>query len=183
MKIILFGASGSGTTTLGKALAQQTNFKHLDADDYYWRPTPIPYTEKVPLEERNKKMKTDFLKNKNVLVSGSLVSWGKEWERAFDLAIFLYLDHQIRMERLQQREVARYGEILQTDRERRTHYKAFIAWAAQYDNPNFQGRSLRVHQEWMQKLDGKLLKLVGTLELQTKVDRVIAAMQKLDSNV
>lgn len=43
--IIIFGASGSGTTTIGKELANIMNFKHFDLDDYFWTwDTAIPYT-------------------------------------------------------------------------------------------------------------------------------------------
>jgi adenylate kinase family enzyme len=34
--VIVFGAPGSGKTTLGKELARQLNFQHLDLDDHYW---------------------------------------------------------------------------------------------------------------------------------------------------
>lgn len=37
MKILIFGASGSGTTPLGEAIGQGINFKHLDVDTYYWK--------------------------------------------------------------------------------------------------------------------------------------------------
>ena len=33
--IIVFGASGSGCTTLGRALARQLNFEHFDTDDFF----------------------------------------------------------------------------------------------------------------------------------------------------
>ena len=39
MKILIFGASGSGTTTLGKEIEKRTDFTHLDIDDYYWKKT------------------------------------------------------------------------------------------------------------------------------------------------
>lgn len=35
MKILIFGASGAGTTTLAKEIAEQTGIKDLDLDDYY----------------------------------------------------------------------------------------------------------------------------------------------------
>ena len=41
MKILITGASGSGTTTLGKALSVATNFKHLDVDAYEYSAFPI----------------------------------------------------------------------------------------------------------------------------------------------
>ena len=83
MKILVFGASGSGTTTLGKEIEKRSDFKHLDVDDYYWKQTTTPFQEKVPLTERNQNLKTDFEKFNKVVVSGSMVSWGKEWQTTY----------------------------------------------------------------------------------------------------
>ena len=105
MKVLIFGASGSGTTTLGKGLAKAADFIHLDADDYYWRKTTNPYTVKVPLAERNAKLKLDFNQYDRAIISGSLVSWGEYWESAFDLAIFIHLKADVRMARLLAREL------------------------------------------------------------------------------
>ncbi|MFT6964561.1 MAG: adenylate kinase family enzyme [Flammeovirgaceae bacterium] len=33
MKTLIFGASGSGTSTLGRELESKSDFKHLDVDD------------------------------------------------------------------------------------------------------------------------------------------------------
>jgi adenylate kinase family enzyme len=48
------GASGSGTTTLGAALARRLGCPHHDADDYFWLPTPTdpPFTEARPPSAR-----------------------------------------------------------------------------------------------------------------------------------
>jgi cytidylate kinase len=43
--IHILGASGSGTTTLGSAIAQAYGHVHLDTDDYYWVPTDPPFQE------------------------------------------------------------------------------------------------------------------------------------------
>ena len=123
MKILIFGASGSGTTTLGNEIEKRTDFKHLDADDYYWKKTNPPFQEKTPLIERNENLKADFKKFENVVVSGSMVSWGKEWETAFDLAIFIQLENTERMERLKKRETQRYGEKLLTDKKTQKNSK------------------------------------------------------------
>ena len=40
--IIVFGSPGSGTTTLGRAVAAQLGFAHFDLDDYLWRWCPLP---------------------------------------------------------------------------------------------------------------------------------------------
>jgi adenylate kinase family enzyme len=173
MKILLFGASGSGTTTLGKELETKSDFKHLDVDDYYWKSTNPPYQEKIALAERNKLLTTDFNYFENVIVSGSLVSWGKEWESAFDLAIFIYLNPKIRIQRLQNREFERYGNQLLTDKTIKATSEDFIEWAKKYDEPNFTGRSLKIHQDWIKKLDFPVMKLDGTKELEKKVNSIL----------
>ncbi|WP_414847104.1 shikimate kinase [Chryseobacterium sp. IT-36CA2] len=35
MRIHIFGASGSGVTTLGKALSEKLNIEYLDSDDFF----------------------------------------------------------------------------------------------------------------------------------------------------
>lgn len=173
MKILLFGASGSGTTTLGKELEQNSSFVHLDVDDYYWKKTEPPFQEKISLRERNENLKADFQKQENAIISGSMVSWGKEWETAFDLAIFIHLNNGVRMERLRNRERERYGEKLLTDQKAKQNSEAFLEWASQYENPDFDGRSLKIHTNWMELLDCKVLRIDGALELEEKVGIVL----------
>lgn len=37
--IHIFGAAGSGTTTLGMKICQELGYKLMDTDDYFWLPT------------------------------------------------------------------------------------------------------------------------------------------------
>jgi adenylate kinase family enzyme len=60
MKVFIFGASGSGTTTLANEIEKRAYFKHLDVDDYYWKKTEPAFQEKTPLNKRNEKLKADF---------------------------------------------------------------------------------------------------------------------------
>jgi len=173
MKILVFGASGSGTTTLGNEIEKNADFKHLDVDDYYWKKTITPFQEKIPLTERNKNLKSDFKKNENIIVSGSMVSWGKEWETAFDLAIFIRLENKVRMERLKRRETERYGEKLLTDKKIHQNSIAFLEWANQYENPNFSGRTLKVHNKWTELLSCKVLRSNGETELKKNVEFIM----------
>ncbi|WP_299216672.1 AAA family ATPase [uncultured Aquimarina sp.] len=177
MKILIFGASGSGTTTLAKEIKKRTSFVHLDVDDYYWRKTIPPFQKKVSLIERNKNLKTDFEKFENIIISGSLVSWGKEWETLFDLAVFIRLDHKERMIRLEKRETERYGEKLLTDKKIQGNSKAFLEWANQYENPNFDGRSLRIHNDWIKLLDCEILRIDGKMELNDKIEKVLTKIK------
>lgn len=173
MKVLIFGASGSGTTTLGKEIEKRTDFKHLDVDDYYWKKTNPPFQEKIALINRNENLKADFKKFENVVVSGSMVSWGKEWKTSFDLAFFIRLENTERMKRLKKREVERYGEKLLTDKIIQQNSKAFLEWANQYENANFDGRSLKVHNDWIKLLDCKTVRLNGENELNKNVESAL----------
>ena len=173
MKILVFGASGSGTTTLGDEIEKNTNFVHLDVDDYYWEKTNPPFQKKVDLAKRNSQLKKDVNTFDNVIVSGSMVSWGQEWETAFDLAIFMRLENNERMKRLKNREIERYGKKLLTDKQLQESSKAFLEWANQYENPNFKGRSLKVHLDWLELLDCKVLKLNGENDLADNLEKVL----------
>ena len=174
MKIIVFGASGSGTTTLGKSLAHRLQWAFFDADDFYWAPTDPPFQQKIPLAERHQQLRLAVERVPNAVVSGSLVSWGDYWNRAFDLGVFLRLPNALRMSRLRQRERERYGTALQTDADLKTQSDAFLDWAAQYDDPAFEGRSLRQHIAWMSKLGCKVVELNGDL---TNAERVAGVLE------
>ena len=173
MKIHIFGASGSGTTTLGKALHTALGYRHLDADNYYWEKTDPPFQIKIPIEKRNQLITNHFLAHENCIISGSMVSWGKEWASAFDLYVFLYLPPAIRMQRLKDREIERYGKRLIRDEKIRKESKAFLEWASQYDDGTFQGRSLGIHLDWIKVLEGKVLKIEGDTTVEERVDLVI----------
>lgn len=179
MKILIFGASGSGTTTLGREIETHTDFVHLDVDDYYWKKTEPPFQEKIPLTVRNENLKTDFNRNENIIVSGSMVSWGKEWKTAFDLAVFISLKNSIRMKRLKNREIERYGNKLLKDEKVQRDSNAFLEWACQYDNPNFEGRSLKLHSEWIKLLSSKVLRIDGALDLNHNMSTVVDEIKPL----
>lgn len=48
MKLHLFGASGSGVTTLGHKLCQVMNMPYFDTDAYHWVPVYPPIT--IPVQ-------------------------------------------------------------------------------------------------------------------------------------
>lgn len=102
--IHIYGASGSGTSTLGRKTSEELGYKFMDADDYFWLPTNPRYTTKRSKEERLALMKKDISDNDNVVISGSLVDWGDELIPLFTLAIRLVTDTEIRTTRLKERE-------------------------------------------------------------------------------
>ena len=58
--IHIYGAAGSGTTTLGKKISDELGYTLMDTDDYFWMPTEPKFTLKRPREERIELMKRDI---------------------------------------------------------------------------------------------------------------------------
>lgn len=160
MRIHVFGASGSGTTTFGRALASRFFVPHHDTDEYYWEPTEIPFSKKRPIASRLDLMESMFLGRSNWVLSGSLVSWSATITPYFELAIFLTLDNTERLKRIQQREVIRCGEdALAPGGSRYTAYQNFMAWNSGYETSAFNGRSRKLHEDWMKTLSCPVIRL------------------------
>ena len=174
--IHIFGASGSGTSTLGRALAEKTGFRFMDTDDYYWLPAEPMYTLKRPIPERLALMARDLDECSDAVLSGSLAGWGDPLIPRFTLAVRLNTPTPVRMERLQQREYARYGRRILPGGDLYEQSQAFLAWAAQYDDGLPPLRSRALHDLWQQKLSYPLLTLDGTLPLDELAE---AVLQKL----
>ncbi len=172
MKILIFGAAGSGTTTLGKELGEKLNWLHLDSDDYYWKKTNPPFQAKIPLEQRNAAITQDFESASDAIVSGSMITWGKRWENAFDLAVFLYIPKEIRMDRLKKREVERYGDLLKTDTKTISTSKIFLKWAENYDDLGFDGRNIIQHKTWMELFTCPVLQIVGDTTVEERINKI-----------
>ncbi|MEY9776924.1 hypothetical protein [Arthrobacter sp. MW3 TE3886] len=101
-RLFITGASRSGTTTLGRAIANQWAVPHADADDYFWQPTSPPYREKRTPPERISLMREVFLPRSAWVLS---------------------------------------------------------AWAQGYDDPDFAGRNLRRHEQWLSTLPCPVLRI------------------------
>lgn len=175
MKIIVFGASGSGTTTLAKSLAERLSFRHLDVDDFYWVQTAVPFQIKIARSQRVANLRNAMEACDNAVVSGSLISWGDYFCDAFDLAIFLTLPRETRMERLKHRELERYGDRLFSNPDLKAQSKAFLDWAREYDNPLFSGRNIAKHKKWAESLACKCVE-IGDLTNEQRIDIVISVI-------
>ena len=169
MRIHITGASGSGATTLGAALARELSLHHADADTYYWLRTSPPFKEKRSTADRLAMVNRDLQSEPGVVLSGSIYGWGSQVEDAFDLVVFLYLPAAVRVERLRWREIERYG----------TADPAFLKWASEYDDGPSEGRSLAKHNAWLAQRSCPVLRLEEDL---TVAERLALVRQALASS-
>lgn len=176
--IHLFGASGSGTTTLGRALAENLAYAHLDTDDYFWLPTDPAFTQKRPIPERLAMMNAAIdAAEKGAVISGSLTGWGDVLIPRFTLAVRVVTDTDTRLERLRQREYARFGERIHEGGDMHEEHEAFIAWAAQYDTGDVTMRSKACHDAWQEALPCPVVTVDGAAPLADSLAMVLEALR------
>jgi len=169
-KIHIFGAAGSGTSTLGAALSKELPHSHLDTDDFFWI---NKYTEQRAVHERSRLLKQDLSIYQNWILSGAVCGWGDNFKACFDLVIFLWIPQNVRLERLQQREVQRYGNDILPGGRKYNQSKAFLEWASLYDEAGMEVRSKKLHEHWMTDLVCPILKIEGDYSVQERMDIVL----------
>ncbi|WP_051097065.1 hypothetical protein [Deinococcus aquatilis] len=137
MRLHIFGAAGSGTTTLGRALAAELGLMHLDSDDFFWEATDPPYTWRRPTPERQQQLSTAFTSAPDGWsLSGWMGGWGDMFIPQVQAAIFIHLPPRLRPERLQARERQRYAQPL--PRVGRCSRRTVTFWPGQPDTTRTQ---------------------------------------------
>lgn len=86
-RIHVFGASGSGTTTLGSTLAKELDIAHFDADEFYWKKTDPPFREKNMPAHRVAKIREKVQDHSGWILTGSICGWGDPFIDEFTLAV------------------------------------------------------------------------------------------------
>lgn len=176
-RIHIVGASGSGTSTLGIALAERLGHPHIDADSLFWLPTDPPFTTQRPRDERQALLAQLLPVAGQWVFSGSALGWATSLEPFYDLVVFLRLDPSVRMDRLRRREVARYGARLEGKGEMAAASVDFLRWAAAYDSAGLEQRSLSGHEAWMASQTAPILRLDSAAPVQDLVAAVLSELE------
>jgi len=175
--IHVMGASGSGATSLGRALAGALALPHHDADDYLWLPTVPPYRTLREAAERLRLMHEVFLPRADWVLSGDISGWGDEIIPQFDLEVFLTTPHDLRIQRLRAREAVHFGaDAVAPGGWRHEQTEAFIDWASHYEDGTREGRSLAKQQAWLGRLPCPVLHRDGSRPLSELVDDICATL-------
>lgn len=171
--IHIYGASGSGTSTLGRAFCEETGYFFMDTDDYFWLPTDPKFTIKREKDERLFLMRRDIEAHEKIVISGSLSGWGDELIPMFTLAVRLVTDTEMRINRLKTRERERFGNRIDAGGDMYENHVEFIEWARRYDIGGTDMRSHAMHDEWQKLLKCKMLTLDGGKEIMYNVTEII----------
>ena len=173
-RLHILGASGSGTSTLGAALAARLGQPHVDADALFWKTTDPPFTTRRPAEERRALLLQLLPVTGQWVFSGSALKWASSLEPVYDLIVFLRMDLSTRMERLRRRQAARYGARLDAGGDMAAANVAFLGWAEAYDSAGLEQRSLALHEEWLASQTAAVLRLDSSAPVHDLVAAVLS---------
>jgi adenylate kinase family enzyme len=172
-RIHIFGAAGSGATTLASALSVKYGHRHFDTDDFYWLPTDPPYQQKRTPFERQTFLARALGDTDTWVLSGSLCGWGDSFISRFELVVFLLVPVEVRLTRLRAREIMRYGhEAIAVGGRLYKRHVEFLNWAQQYDNGGLSMRSRALHEWWIQRLPCAMLRLDGDRPVETLLSEI-----------
>lgn len=177
-RIHILGASGCGTTTLGAALALRLGCTHADADDAYWAPSEPPYQRSRPVAERLAWLDARIGMADRWVLSGSMVGWGDPLVPRIALMVFLTLDAETRLRRLQAREAARFGARIAPGGDMHQGHQAFLAWAAAYDTAGVDQRSRALHESWLADVGCPVLRLDGAQPREVLAEGVLSQLAR-----
>jgi len=181
MGIIVFGASGAGSTTLGKEISRRLNFQYLDIDDYLWCwNTAIPLTVVRPREERTRDLMDAIKKFPKFVIAGTIFSDQNLFEPLLDLAVFISTPADVCAKRVHARECARWGKRVLPggDMYKVTRFHGdfddYVANAQRYEAADASKFSRKLHEQWIADLPCPVLRVDGTKDVSQNIDWVIS---------
>ena len=179
MRIHLLGPSGSGTSTLGKKIAEILNIPWFDSDDLFWIKTNPPFSIIRDREERIKLLQEILENNKSWVISGSILKWGDFLRDSFDLVIYKYVEKEVRLERLIKREKIKYGTRIDVGKDMYETHSKFIKWAMDYDDGDIKMRSKISETEWIKEIKCPVLKLEKNECIENEIKYVMEEIKKI----
>ncbi len=175
-KIHILGASGSGTTTTAKALADFLGYVHLDTDNYFWEPSEVPFTKKREVKDRIELLQKDLLKNNNVVLSGIFYPWGDELTKYFDYLVYVETDRNIRKRRLIMREYNMFGDRMLDGGDMYAQFKRFLKWAMNYEENTNEDIGQEKTEQWLKKSNKRLIKVNGAMPIEEITQKIVSEL-------
>lgn len=177
-RIYILGASGTGTTTLGKALSAQQGVAHVDCDDHFWAAVEPPYSVRTAPRLRLASM-SEALGKGGWILTGACHDWGGAFATRADLIVFLSLCPMERIRRLRAREKARFGRRIEAGGDMYDTHRAFIRWTRGYDARRIGGRNRVAHEDWLAQQPQPVCRINAAQPVAASVEAVMSALQRL----
>lgn len=173
---MILGASGTGKTTLARALGERLSVPPFDSDDYHHAPSDPPYTHPRSPEERCRLLERDLLPLPSWTLSGGAIAWTPRPAIEPTMLVFLSLPTELRIERLLVRERARFGDRRLPGGDMEGEHREFMAWTRGYDDGSSEGINTRpIHEALLRAARCAVVRIEGPVSIDEALARVLDA--------
>lgn len=176
--IMIAGPSGSGKSSLGKIVAEKLGFPFFDVDDYIWKKgTPEPYTQMYSKAEKISRLNKDIEPYTHFVMDGSMSSFHQAFDDKFELMVFLYADPEIRLQRVHNRAMERFGKRILEGGDLYESHRKFLESNRKYESDG--SPNLGEQKEWMKNLPCIKIELDGSNSLESNAKIIVEKWNKM----
>lgn len=180
-KMTIIGASGTGKSTLAKAIGEKMRLPHFDSDHYFHFPTDPPFQKQRSPEDRLSLLMADLNQHSSWVLSGGAGVWKPAPTIAFTFVVFLYLPPLIRLERLRQRERQLYGSRVLKGGDMESDHQDFMQWSEKYDSGAAgDTNSLPSHKAFLNNLTCPVVRFESPMTTEKQVADILHKFAILD---
>ena len=166
--ICVCGLNGSGKTTLADVLAEELNFKHMDIEQYFFTSMDNPYASSRTSEEAERLILEDINQNPRFVLSVVNGDISPKINGNYDLVVYLDAPLDIRMKRIRQRAIDKFGDRVLPGGDMFEQEEKFFAFT--------QNRTSDKIEDWLRTLSHKVIRLDGTKSIQENVGFIKASL-------
>lgn len=166
--ICVCGLNGCGKTTLARALAEALKFRHMDAEDYYFRESANPYSNARTQEEVRKLLLEDIGSSPRFVYSCVKGDMGDQINSMYDLIVYLEVPAEIRGIRIRQRAAEKFGDRVLPGGDLHEQEEKFFDFAA--------GRNSAPIEAWIKNMPCRVIRLDGREPVRKNIEKILAVM-------
>ena len=178
--IMIIGPSGSGKTTLGKIVSQKLKIPYFDVDDYIWRrDTKEPFTVMYKREEKISRLSDDIAEIEHFVMAGSMSSFHQAFDDKFEMMVFLYTTPDIRISRVHERAIKRFGDRVLEGGDMYESHMRFLEDNKRYETDG--SPNLSEQEEWLNSMSCVKMRLNGEDSPDYNADLIVNRWNELKS--
>lgn len=169
--IAVVGGNGSGKSTLGAALAKSLGYKHMDVEDYYFQESSVPYSNPRTKAEVQELLLSDMNTHSEFVFSSVGGDMGSEINAKYDLIVYITVPLAVRMERVKQRAVKKFGDRVLEGGDMYEQEKAFFDFVA--------SRTLDKLDAWINTMECPVFYVDGCQTISESMRQIIEFVDSL----
>ncbi len=163
--IVVVGANGSGKTTLGRRLAEALHIAHIDIEDVYFKPSPVPYARPRTREEA-RALLTEKISTCDAFVFSAVNGdFGEALNVRYACVVYLHAPNEVRLTRVKQRAIERFGDRILPGGDMYEQEQAFFEFVAT--------RTMDATDAWLKTLSCPIIDMDGARPIDETVSLIV----------